>query len=95
LMLAAWTRPGPFPRGKHYHFRVTRVPPAKPHPPIWVPGTGVRDHRGPLNTATPMPPSWSSGCFGAAVRPYREQAARATKPRLTTCLHGLLRLCGH
>jgi len=44
LMLAAWTRPGPFRwEGKHYHFRVVNpwvLPIQKPHPPIWVPGTG-------------------------------------------------------
>ncbi len=44
LMLAAWTRPGPFRwEGRHYHFRVINpwvLPVQKPHPPIWVPGTG-------------------------------------------------------
>jgi alkanesulfonate monooxygenase SsuD/methylene tetrahydromethanopterin reductase-like flavin-dependent oxidoreductase (luciferase family) len=44
LMLATWTRPGPFRwEGKHYHYRVINpwmVPVQKPHPPIWVPGTG-------------------------------------------------------
>ncbi len=44
LMLAAWTRPGPFRwESKHYHFRVVNpwvLPVQKPHPPIWVPGTG-------------------------------------------------------
>lgn len=44
LMLATWTRPGPFRwEGKHYHYRVINpwmVPIQKPHPPIWVPGTG-------------------------------------------------------
>jgi alkanesulfonate monooxygenase SsuD/methylene tetrahydromethanopterin reductase-like flavin-dependent oxidoreductase (luciferase family) len=44
LMLATWTRPGPFRwEGKHYHFRVVNpwmVPVQQPHPPIWVPGTG-------------------------------------------------------
>ena len=44
LMLAAWTRPGPFRwEGTHYHFRVINpwvLPVQKPHPPIWVPGTG-------------------------------------------------------
>ena len=44
LMLAAWTRPGPFRwEGQHYHFRVINpwvLPVQKPHPPIWVPGTG-------------------------------------------------------
>ena len=44
LMLATWTRPGPFRwEGTHYHFRVINpwvLPVQKPHPPIWVPGTG-------------------------------------------------------
>jgi alkanesulfonate monooxygenase SsuD/methylene tetrahydromethanopterin reductase-like flavin-dependent oxidoreductase (luciferase family) len=44
LMLATWMRPGPFRwEGKHYHYRVINpwmVPIQKPHPPIWVPGTG-------------------------------------------------------
>jgi alkanesulfonate monooxygenase SsuD/methylene tetrahydromethanopterin reductase-like flavin-dependent oxidoreductase (luciferase family) len=44
LMLATWTRPGPFRwEGKHYHYRVINpwmLPIQKPHPPIWVPGTG-------------------------------------------------------
>jgi alkanesulfonate monooxygenase SsuD/methylene tetrahydromethanopterin reductase-like flavin-dependent oxidoreductase (luciferase family) len=44
LMVATWTRPGPFRwEGKHYHYRVINpwmVPLQKPHPPIWVPGTG-------------------------------------------------------
>ena len=44
LMLATWTRPGPFRwEGKHYHYRVINpwvLPVQQPHPPIWVPGTG-------------------------------------------------------
>ena len=43
LILAAWTRPGPFRwEGKHFQYRVINpwaLPLQKPHPPIMVPGT--------------------------------------------------------
>jgi alkanesulfonate monooxygenase SsuD/methylene tetrahydromethanopterin reductase-like flavin-dependent oxidoreductase (luciferase family) len=43
LIIAAWTRPGPFRwSGKHYEYRVVNpwvLPLQKPHPPIMVPGT--------------------------------------------------------
>ncbi|HEU0166905.1 MAG TPA: LLM class flavin-dependent oxidoreductase, partial [Chloroflexota bacterium] len=43
LILAAWTRPGPFRwEGKHYQYRVVNpwaLPLQKPHPPLMVPGT--------------------------------------------------------
>ncbi len=42
LIMAAWTRPGPFRwEGKHFHFRFINpwvLPLQKPHPPIWIPG---------------------------------------------------------
>src|SRR5712692_1906945 len=42
LMIAAWTRPGPFRwEGKHFHYRFVNpwvLPLQKPHPPIWIPG---------------------------------------------------------
>ncbi len=44
LIIKAWTTPGPFRyEGKHYHFRVVnpfQVPLQKPHPPVWIPGSG-------------------------------------------------------
>jgi alkanesulfonate monooxygenase SsuD/methylene tetrahydromethanopterin reductase-like flavin-dependent oxidoreductase (luciferase family) len=44
LILKTWTTPGPFRwEGTHYHFRVVNpfeTPLQKPHPPIWIPGTG-------------------------------------------------------
>jgi alkanesulfonate monooxygenase SsuD/methylene tetrahydromethanopterin reductase-like flavin-dependent oxidoreductase (luciferase family) len=44
LVIKIWTTPGPFRwEGKHYHFRVVnpfQVPLQKPHPPVWIPGTG-------------------------------------------------------
>ena len=44
LVVKTWTTPGPFRwEGNHYHFRVVnpfQVPLQKPHPPIWIPGTG-------------------------------------------------------
>jgi alkanesulfonate monooxygenase SsuD/methylene tetrahydromethanopterin reductase-like flavin-dependent oxidoreductase (luciferase family) len=44
LVIKIWTTPGPFRwEGKHYHFRVVnpfQVPFQKPHPPVWIPGTG-------------------------------------------------------
>ncbi|MEE9149542.1 MAG: LLM class flavin-dependent oxidoreductase, partial [Candidatus Tectomicrobia bacterium] len=44
LVIKAWTTPGPFRwEGEHYQFRVVNpfaVPLQKPHPPIWIPGTG-------------------------------------------------------
>jgi len=47
LMIAAWTRPGPFRwEGKHYQFRVVNpwaTPLQKPHPRIWVPGVASRE----------------------------------------------------
>jgi alkanesulfonate monooxygenase SsuD/methylene tetrahydromethanopterin reductase-like flavin-dependent oxidoreductase (luciferase family) len=43
LIIAAWTRPGPFRwSGKHFEYRVVNpwvLPLQKPHPPIMVPGT--------------------------------------------------------
>jgi alkanesulfonate monooxygenase SsuD/methylene tetrahydromethanopterin reductase-like flavin-dependent oxidoreductase (luciferase family) len=42
LILAAWTKPGPFRwEGKHFHYRFVNpwvLPVQKPHPPIWIPG---------------------------------------------------------
>ena len=47
LVIKTWTTPGPFRwEGKHYHFRVVNpfmAPLQKPHPPIWIPGTGSPD----------------------------------------------------
>ena len=44
LLIKTWTTPGPFRwEGKHYQFRVVnpfQTPLQKPHPPIWIPGTG-------------------------------------------------------
>src|ERR671919_1614917 len=44
LVIKTWTTPGPFRwEGKHYHFRIINpfeVPLQKPHPPVWIPGTG-------------------------------------------------------
>jgi alkanesulfonate monooxygenase SsuD/methylene tetrahydromethanopterin reductase-like flavin-dependent oxidoreductase (luciferase family) len=44
LIIKTWTTPGPFRwEGKHYHFRVVNpfeLPLQKPHPPVWIPGTG-------------------------------------------------------
>jgi alkanesulfonate monooxygenase SsuD/methylene tetrahydromethanopterin reductase-like flavin-dependent oxidoreductase (luciferase family) len=43
LIIAAWTRPGPFRwDGKHFQYRVVNpwaLPLQKPHPPVMVPGT--------------------------------------------------------
>jgi alkanesulfonate monooxygenase SsuD/methylene tetrahydromethanopterin reductase-like flavin-dependent oxidoreductase (luciferase family) len=44
LIIAAWTRDGPFEwNGKHYRIRYVNPwpkPVQKPHPPIWIPGVG-------------------------------------------------------
>src|SRR5512145_2254245 len=44
LIVKAWTQPGPFRwEGTHYQFRYVNVWPRpfqKPHPPIWIPGSG-------------------------------------------------------
>ena len=44
LIIKAWTTPGPFRwEGKHYQYRAVNpwmLPIQKPHPPVWVPGTG-------------------------------------------------------
>jgi alkanesulfonate monooxygenase SsuD/methylene tetrahydromethanopterin reductase-like flavin-dependent oxidoreductase (luciferase family) len=44
LVLAAWTRDGPFEwNGKHYRMRYVNPwpkPLQKPHPPVWIPGVG-------------------------------------------------------
>ena len=44
LIIKTWTTPGPFRwEGKHYHYRAVNpwmLPLQKPHPPVWVPGTG-------------------------------------------------------
>ena len=44
LVVKTWTTPGPFRwEGNHYHYRAVNpwmLPVQKPHPPVWVPGTG-------------------------------------------------------
>lgn len=44
LVVAAWTKPGPFPwKSKHYYFPYVNIwprPLQQPHPPIWIPGAG-------------------------------------------------------
>lgn len=44
LIIAAWTRPGPFRwSGKHYHFEYVNLwprPYQQPHPEIWIPSQG-------------------------------------------------------
>ena len=44
LVVKTWTTPGPFRwEGTHYHYRAVNpwmLPIQKPHPPVWVPGTG-------------------------------------------------------
>jgi alkanesulfonate monooxygenase SsuD/methylene tetrahydromethanopterin reductase-like flavin-dependent oxidoreductase (luciferase family) len=44
LIVAAWTRPGPFEfEGEHYNFRYVNLwprPYQTPHPPIWIPSQG-------------------------------------------------------
>jgi alkanesulfonate monooxygenase SsuD/methylene tetrahydromethanopterin reductase-like flavin-dependent oxidoreductase (luciferase family) len=44
LIVAAWTKPGPFEfDGQHYNFRYVNLwprPYQQPHPPIWVPSQG-------------------------------------------------------
>jgi alkanesulfonate monooxygenase SsuD/methylene tetrahydromethanopterin reductase-like flavin-dependent oxidoreductase (luciferase family) len=44
LIVAAWTKPGPFVfEGEHYNFRYVNCwprPYQKPHPPIWIPSMG-------------------------------------------------------
>ena len=44
LVVKTWTTPGPFRwEGNHYHYRAVNpwmLPIQKPHPPVWVPGTG-------------------------------------------------------
>jgi alkanesulfonate monooxygenase SsuD/methylene tetrahydromethanopterin reductase-like flavin-dependent oxidoreductase (luciferase family) len=44
LIIKTWTTPGPFRwEGTHYQYRVINpwmLPLQKPHPPVWVPGTG-------------------------------------------------------
>lgn len=47
LVMAAWTKEGPFRwEGKHYDFRVVNpwaTPYQKPHPPIWIPGVASKE----------------------------------------------------
>jgi alkanesulfonate monooxygenase SsuD/methylene tetrahydromethanopterin reductase-like flavin-dependent oxidoreductase (luciferase family) len=47
VILAAWTRPGPFVwEGKHFNYRVVNpwvLPYQKPHPPIMIPGSTSRE----------------------------------------------------
>ena len=44
LIVAAWTKPGPFAfEGEHYNFRYVNLwprPYQQPHPPIWIPSQG-------------------------------------------------------
>ena len=44
LIIASWTRPGPFLwKSKHYFFRYVNPwprPLQQPHPPVWIPGAG-------------------------------------------------------
>jgi alkanesulfonate monooxygenase SsuD/methylene tetrahydromethanopterin reductase-like flavin-dependent oxidoreductase (luciferase family) len=47
LIIKAWTSDGPFAwEGEHYRFRYLNLwpkPYQKPHPPIWIPGSGSRE----------------------------------------------------
>jgi alkanesulfonate monooxygenase SsuD/methylene tetrahydromethanopterin reductase-like flavin-dependent oxidoreductase (luciferase family) len=47
LIIKAWTSDGPFAwEGEHYRFRYINLwpkPYQKPHPPIWIPGSGSRE----------------------------------------------------
>ena len=47
LILAAWTKPGPFAwEGKYYHFPHVNLWPRvyqQPHPPVWIPSQGSRE----------------------------------------------------
>jgi alkanesulfonate monooxygenase SsuD/methylene tetrahydromethanopterin reductase-like flavin-dependent oxidoreductase (luciferase family) len=47
LILKAWQDPGPFAwEGEHFRFRYVNVwpkPYQKPHPPVWIPGSGSRE----------------------------------------------------
>jgi len=47
LIMAAWTRPGPFAwEGKYYHFPHVNLWPRvyqQPHPPVWIPSQGSRE----------------------------------------------------
>jgi alkanesulfonate monooxygenase SsuD/methylene tetrahydromethanopterin reductase-like flavin-dependent oxidoreductase (luciferase family) len=44
LIVAAWTKPGPFAfEGEHYNFRYVNLwprPYQQPHPPVWIPSMG-------------------------------------------------------
>ena len=44
LIIKAWTEPGPFAwEGKHFHLPYVNpwpLPLRKPHPPVWLPGSG-------------------------------------------------------
>ena len=55
LVIKTWTTPGPFRwEGDHYHFRVVnpfQVPMQKPHPPVWIPGTGSPEDPGLVRRA--------------------------------------------
>src|SRR5271155_486047 len=56
LILAAWTRPGPFRwEGKHFNYRYVNpwvTPYQKPRPPIWIPGVLQPGNRGVVRTAS-------------------------------------------
>ena len=47
LIIRAWTEPGPFEwEGKHFHLPYVNpwpLPLQKPHPPVWLPGSGSRE----------------------------------------------------
>ena len=47
LIVAAWTKPGPFPfEGEHFNIRYVNLwprPYQKPHPPIWIPSQGSKE----------------------------------------------------
>ena len=81
LIIKAWTTPGPFRwEGKHYHFRVVnpfQVPLQKPHPPVWIPGSGsaetviwCAERRYPYFYLGIVPDS-----FGQMQQIYTEEAA--------------------
>ncbi len=91
LIIRAWTEPGPFDfEGQYYRVRYVNVwprPLQKPHPPIWIPGSGSMEtidwcahpeRRYPF-LAVYMPTAQVAGLFDLyrkAARNYGYEAAR-------------------
>ena len=88
VIVAAWTRPGPFRwEGRHFEYRIVNPwmkPLQKPHPPIWIPAWSAPSRSsGRPSTSTPTwrSPRRSSPSTRSSTTTTRWRRRSATPPR--------------